>query len=273
MDLIKIKSNAKINLGLEIVGKRNNGYHNLRSIFQEIDLADEITIKKTDTHSIKLTCSNPDLPTDNRNTAYRAAEFLLDRISGVDIHIEKKIPHEAGLGGGSSNAAATLLGINQLFKLNMDDTELMKFAELIGSDVTFFIFGKQALVSGVGNILKAIHFPFNYPIVLLKPDVSFSTREIYQNYQKFLGKHKEIDFDSFFRNPVAESYHLLRNDLEKAVSKPIITYLKKYLSSQGAFYSAMTGSGSVVYGLFQKKPDLHDLPDDVNVFFSRGITD
>jgi len=255
------QSYAKINLGLYITGKRANGFHELYSIFQEIDLADQITITCTEQEEkIRLT-SNKDIPLDIKNTVYKAADCLKHLYKEhLHIHIEKYIPSEAGLGGGSANAAYTLGALNDHFSLGLTKDELKYYAEQIGSDVPFFVDGKQALVSGRGEHVKPIKFSFPYHIVLLKPNnFSCSTQEIFKNYAPFLTLPVNTEaIDQVIFSPTKETISALENHLERPLidKYPILNQMKNELITQGAFYSAMTGSGSVVFGLFEEKPKL-----------------
>lgn len=268
MDLIKVKSAAKINIGLEIIGRREDGYHSIRSIFQEIDLCDHLTIKKSE--SFQFTCSDPTVPTNDSNTVVKAYRLLADKISPVNIHLEKRIPHQAGLGGGSSNAAATLNALNHLFELNLDQKTLLDYAAEIGSDVPFFIEGGQALITGRGEIIERIEFPFPFSIVLLKPDIAFSTADIYKNYQTYLDDEQTDHVNKFLQSKDKESLQALSNDLEKAIDHPQIDQLKQHCLDHGAFYAAMTGSGSAVFALFDQITNVSEI-DGVKIFYTRPL--
>lgn len=266
MNTFSIKSYAKLNIGLYIKGKRADGFHELHSFFQEISLCDEITISKKK-GALELSSNWADIPLDERNTAYKAAQLL--GVSGVAIHLEKHIPHEAGLGGGSSNAAAVLRGLNEFLSLGKSQAELCEIGAEIGSDVPFFLHGGAADVQGRGEIVLPKTVPMPYHLVLLKPrGVAFSTAAIYGGYRPFLADSaKNADLSTFFSDPTLANLKLLRNDLEKAIPRDSIIFeLKDCLRLSGAAYAAMTGSGSVVFGIFEHEPPKIDV-ENCDVFY------
>jgi 4-diphosphocytidyl-2-C-methyl-D-erythritol kinase len=268
MNSIELFSYAKLNIGLYIKAKRRDGFHELQSLFQEISLADKITIKKTRSNRIELRSNWADIPLDERNTAYRATQLL--NVSGVEIHLEKKIPHEAGLGGGSSNAAAVLSGLNTFLKLGKSKAQLCELAAKIGSDVPFFLHGGAADVQGRGELICPLKLAMPYFFVIIKPQgVSFSTAAIYSAYAPFLADSaKNADLDNFYKKQDIASLKKLRNDLEKAIpSDSIIFKLKSFLLKKGAAYAAMTGSGSVVFGVFESEPPKIEL-DNCDIFYT-----
>lgn len=258
MEKISIKAPAKINLYLEVLRKRDDGFHEIESLMQAIDLYDEITLEKSD--KIELTVSDPSLPADNTNLAYRAAEVLQNHfpIPGVKIDLTKNIPMGAGLGGGSSDAAFVLRGLCHLYDLHPSFNELTGIASGLGSDVPFFLSNGQALIKGRGEIFEPVNLPINYKIVLLSPPLAISTAQVYSNIKiglttKRIGPllTREIDFEGLLR--LANHF---RNDLEEVVLEnyPNLLDLKRSLLGSGAFYSSMTGSGSSFFGLFIPGP-------------------
>ena len=257
--MIISKSPAKLNLFLDILSKRTDGYHDIRTVFQKVSLRDElhITILK---RGIEVTCDNPKVPANEGNLAYKAAQSMLNQYNikdGVSIEIKKNIPVAAGLGGGSSNAASTIMGINQLFGLGITKQELMKTGSTIGADVPFFIFGKTALATGIGDKLETIEVTPKPWLLLITPDIPISTAWAYSNLRLGLtNKHINITIPSCITQ-FSEIITLLSNDLEKvSISRyPIIRKIRDELINKGAKGSLMSGSGSTVFGIFQSEDD------------------
>ena len=188
---VKIKSPAKVNLFLEVVGRRPDGYHNLETIFQEIDLCDELRLEEAEKGRIKLTTNSKDVPTDRTNLIYRAAEAFFKKTGvdqGVRIHLEKKIPVAAGLGGGSGNAAATLKGLQRLFNISLPDQTFLEISRTLGADVGFFLKGKTALGRGIGDELEPVKTVKPFFIVLVNPKFNLPTPEVYQGLDLRLTK-------------------------------------------------------------------------------------
>ena len=172
MDSIKVKTSAKINLSLDVVGRKPDGYHLIESIFQSVNIYDIITVSKTE-NGIHLTCNEPEIPCDSRNIAYKAARLFLDKTgikSGINIHIEKHIPSQAGLGGGSSDGAGVLYAMNTLFDTNIDICDLAKLGANISADTAFFIYGGTAFVQGIGEIINPIRLLPPIELVIEKAD-------------------------------------------------------------------------------------------------------
>src|SRR4030067_3671378 len=218
MKSLKLSSYAKINLGLWVLNKRNDGYHNILSIIQAIDLADQIILQKIPS-GIILKSDSKKIPQNKKNLAFKAAKIFLAKTkikSGVKIFIRKKIPIEAGLGGGSSNAAFVLKGLNRLFGTKISTRKLSKWSEKIGSDVPFFFSSGTAFVRGRGEKVKSVKLPLDYWVALVKPSFSVSTRWAYSNFKFDLtNKTKLLNFSSQ-RNPnnFGEMLNLCKNDLE-----------------------------------------------------------
>ncbi len=259
MKSLKLSSYAKINLGLWVLNKRKDGYHNIFSIIQALDLADRIQLEKIPA-GIVLKTNSPKVPRNARNLAFKAAKIFLAGTkvkSGVKITIKKKIPIEAGLGGGSSNAAFVLKGLNKLFGTKIPAKKLAKWSEKIGSDVPFFFSSGTAFVRGRGDKVRSVAFPLDYWVVLVKPPFSVSSRWAYSNFKFDLTKtHPVLNLKSQ-RNPnnFGEMLNLCKNDLETTVSKkfPIIKQIKSQMLKQVAMFSAMSGSGPTVFGIFKDK--------------------
>lgn len=259
MNSIELFSHAKINLRLDIVRKRKDGYHDIRTLFQKVSLRDELRIT-TSGNSIKVECDNHQVPANEGNLAYTAAQAILSQYGikdGVSISIKKNIPLAAGLGGGSSNAASTLLGINQLFGLGASTRELMRIGRDIGADVPFFIFGKTALATGIGDRLEKIEITPKLWLLLITPGIQISTAWAYSNLRMGLTSRPINTNIPNCINHLTEIISLLSNDLEKAVIPryPIVKSIKEDLLNKGAKGSLMSGSGSTVYGIFSSEDE------------------
>ncbi|MGA2463032.1 MAG: 4-(cytidine 5'-diphospho)-2-C-methyl-D-erythritol kinase [Thermodesulfobacteriota bacterium] len=254
-DRIQLESPAKVNLRLEILKKREDGYHELRTILQKINLHDLLHFSLKKERGISIKTNHPNLPVGKRNLVYQAVQSILkksDYKGGVLIEIEKRIPLGAGLGGGSSNAATTLKSMNQLLKINLPKKELMAMGLEIGADVPFFFLEGAAIASGIGERLKKIELPGLW-FVLIYPNFEVSTRWAYQNF--ILTKRRfHFNLHGLLRTP-KEISNLLWNDLEEVVSRecPQIGVMKKMLYSAGALGALMTGSGPTVFGVFSEE--------------------
>ena len=262
MNSIELFSHAKINLRLDILGKRPDGYHDIRTVFQKITLGDELSIAITKS-SIEVECNHPQVPDNEGNLAFAAAKTLLDRYKikdGLRIAIKKKIPVAAGLGGGSSNAAATLMGINQLFELGLTDEELMGIGKTIGADVPFFLFGNSALAAGIGDLLEPLIIKPRFLLLLITPDIPISTAWAYGSIRRGLTNSVNNITIPQCINHLAEVIAILSNDLEKVVipHHPVIQTIKDELLDKGAKGSLMSGSGSTVFGLFESEGEVQE---------------
>lgn len=257
MRTLRLPSPAKVNLRLEILKKREDGYHEIRTVFQKISLHDAIHFSLTKERGISITTNQPNLPVGKRNLAYRAAETILnqsDYRGGISIHIDKRIPLGAGLGGGSSNAATTMKALNQLLEMGFSQKEMMSMGVQIGADVPFFFLEKGAIATGIGEQLRGVELPVLW-YVLIYPNFEVSTRWAYQNL-RLTKKKFRLKIQEFLTTPKRIS-KILMNDLEDMVSKkfPQIDLMKKILFSAGALGSLMTGSGPTVFGIFLDKGD------------------
>ncbi len=254
-ETVHLESTAKVNLRLEILKKREDGYHELRTILQKINLHDLLHFSLKKERGISIKTNHPNLPVGKRNLVYQAVQSILkksDYRGGVLIEIEKRIPLGAGLGGGSSNAATTLKAMNQLLKINLPQKELMAMGLEIGADVPFFFLEGAAIASGIGERLKKIELPGLW-FVLIYPNFEVSTRWAYQNF--ILTKRRfHFNLHGLLRTP-KEISNLLWNDLEEVVSRecPQIGVMKKMLYSAGALGALMTGSGPTVFGVFSEE--------------------
>lgn len=253
-----VKAHAKINISLDVIGKRENGYHDLRMIMQTIDLYDVISIKEIG-DGIKVICNKPGVPTDKTNLVYKAAELFINTYgikSGVEISIEKNIPIAAGLAGGSTNAAAVLKIMRDIYKPEIGDKELMEIGVKIGADVPYCIVGGTALCEGIGEKVTPIKPFTNHILVLIKPPFGVSTKEVYQSLQidkienhpntKYLIKCVE-------ENKLFEVARNMKNVLENVTLKkyPILKDIKEQTIKMGAIGALMSGSGPTVFAFFE----------------------
>jgi 4-diphosphocytidyl-2-C-methyl-D-erythritol kinase len=257
VESLHLRSPAKINLRLEILRKREDGYHELRTVFQKISLYDRLHFFLKKERGISIKVDHPGLPTGGKNLVYQAAQSLLKKSGyhgGVEIKIEKTIPLGAGLGGGSSNAATALMALNRLLRRGLSDRELMTLGVAIGADVPFFFFEGSAIGTGIGEKLKKVELPTLW-YLLIYPGFEVSTRWAYQNFV-LTKKQFHFKFQKLFDTPERISQILL-NDLEAVVSSeyPQIGLMKNILSSCGALGVLMTGSGPSVFGMFPTKEE------------------
>ncbi|RJP67650.1 MAG: 4-(cytidine 5'-diphospho)-2-C-methyl-D-erythritol kinase [Ignavibacteriales bacterium] len=253
IDYIEIKAPAKINFGLNVISKREDGFHNLETIFYPLkDLYDELRFTRS--NKFEFTCSDKELETDD-NLIIRAKNLLENESKkkiNVRIELQKNIPLGAGLGGGSSDAAATLLSLNDMFGLKYDLDKLRSFALQLGSDVPFFISAKPAFAESRGEKLTLIDFEIPYPIVLVNPGIHISTAEAYKNIKSKPAMFNLKDLTNIKLTEPSDYITKVTNDFEDyAFNKhPEIEEIKEKLYSFGAKLSLMTGSGSTVFGIF-----------------------
>jgi len=256
MKEIEIKSPAKINLGLRVLRKRKDGYHEIETILQMISLYDDILIRESD-KEIKVFCDDETLK-GRRNLAYTAAKVIKEkskRKSGVDIFIKKNIPVGSGLGGGSSNAASVILGLNRLWELDYSKERLMEIAKFLGSDVPFFINGPVAIARGRGEIINPIKKVEKMHLILVIPPQPISTEWAYKNLNlKLTSIPSGSTLYRLNLSKINNIQDYLHNDLEEVVKErlPDISEIKKKLISLGSKGVAMSGSGSSVYGIFEE---------------------
>ena len=258
--MLKILSPAKINLFLHVTGRRHDGYHNLFTLMCPVGLYDEVSLE-TKSDTLSVVCSDPDVPNDETNLAYRAARHFLQEYTlqhtlpkntGLNISIKKHIPVAAGLGGGSSNAAAVLHGVNHLFGNPFTVRELMAMGLHIGADVPFFIFGKPAIATGIGEALEPFPNLVSYVVLLVYPGIGVSTAEVYKNLDLGLTNCEKKLKEVLLKHEAYDAKRHSCNDLESfTLSRyPEIQTAKKSLLKQGAVAALMSGSGSSVFGLF-----------------------
>jgi len=249
-------STSKVNIGLKVLNQRDDGYHNIYTVFQELDFGDTIQIEKIDDGcTIK---SNVDwIPIDESNICHKAYSALKTKfpdLGGISIHIQKNVPIGSGLGGGSANGATTLKGLNDLYDLNLSDGELEKIGATIGADVPFFIRGGTQLGEGIGDKLTLLPSHIQGTYLLVIPDVSISTPWAYSGLINKLNSEELMpNFAGFFSGDYA-SLKIFENDFERIVipAYPEIGAIKRKLLELGARFASLSGSGSTVYGIFDE---------------------
>ncbi|ERJ12465.1 4-(cytidine 5'-diphospho)-2-C-methyl-D-erythritol kinase [Haloplasma contractile] len=258
--MIHEKAPAKINLTLDVIGKREDGYHELNMVMTTVDLYDRLSISETDEDRIIITTNRRYLPVDNKNLSYKAAKLIKEQYGikkGVRIHINKNIPVAAGLAGGSSDAAATLRGLDRLWKLNMSFEELSEIGARIGSDVPFCIYGKTALATGRGEIIKPIKPAPKCWVILVKPKFGVSTKHIFSNVEVNSLKHPDTKamLDAVLNGDYKSMCKNLGNSLEDVTFKryPDVKKIKEKLLKYGADAALMSGSGPTVFAFVYRE--------------------
>lgn len=251
--MITRESPAKVNLYLKVLQKREDGYHDILSLMQRISLCDVMTFAATD-RGIAILCPGTDLPTDQGNIVYRAATAFFSRIGAppeIRITIRKRIPIGAGLGGGSSNAATVLMTLNEMHGSPLTREELMEIGAGIGADVPFFVFGKTAWASGIGDHLTEAPFSPPFWFVLINPGFEISTKMVYQELNFGLTKYG-INYSIPCFYAAEDLIRGLLNDLEKVTLRihPVLDQIKILLLKNGALGALMSGSGPTVFGVF-----------------------
>ncbi|MFQ9932842.1 MAG: 4-(cytidine 5'-diphospho)-2-C-methyl-D-erythritol kinase [Lachnospiraceae bacterium] len=262
MEVVRTRAHGKINLGLDVLRKREDGYHEVRTIMQRVGLYDGIEIQCLGNlgamRHIGIETNLKYLPANENNLAYRAAELLMDEFGiteSIHIKIRKMIPVAAGMGGGSADAAAVLKGINRMFDLHLTEAELMERSIKLGADVPYCVMGGTALAEGIGEILTPIPPMPECIIVLAKPSISVSTRIVYGNLNvDEIKNHPDIDgmIDSIYRNDLRGMAGRLGNVLEEVTvaEYPVIGEIKQIMLNMGALNAVMSGSGPTVFGVF-----------------------
>jgi 4-diphosphocytidyl-2-C-methyl-D-erythritol kinase len=278
---MKFLAPAKVNLYLEILGKRPDGYHELQTLMHRVDLGDEVEIS-LEGQGINLVADGKGIPEGRENLACRAAQVFFEELGiqrGLKIRLKKRIPVAAGLGGGSSDAATVVMGLNDLLETGWTQDRLMALGAKIGADVPFFIFQKPALARGIGERLTPIGFPEPIWLLMLIPPFSISTAWAYAAYDRLSNKGKEpVPLKDSYVD-ITEILPVMRNDLEAAafLMFPQIRRMKEELLAKGAQGALMTGSGPVTYGIFSSKKEAEQtekvitLPTGWKTIICRGI--
>lgn len=258
MEQIRLKAYGKINLGLDVVGKRDNGYHDVRMIMQTVQLFDRLTMTKKKQSDITITTNLPYVPCNEYNLVYKAIDLLRKEFhikEGVDVILDKYIPVSAGMAGGSSDCATALYGMNMMFSLGLSMKQLMEYGVTLGADVPYCLMRGTALSEGIGEILTQVApMPHCY-IVIIKPIVNVSTKIVYENLKwDQIREHPDIDgMITMLKNQNLKGIaSRLGNVLEEVTIEkyPMIAWVKEDLIKLGALNSLMSGSGSTVFGIF-----------------------
>lgn len=252
--------NAKINLGLNVVSKRDDGYHNIETIFYPIELKDALEVLPSkNKKNYSLFSTGIDIGSNSEeNLVIKALNMMGAEkyIPNIDIHLLKKIPSGAGLGGGSSDGAFMLKLLNKTFELGYSDKELCEFAVKLGADCAFFLKNKPVFASGIGDLLEDVELSLeDYYIVVVKPNVFVSTKEAYAN---IVPKQPTMSLKEIVKLPIQKWPTYMYNDFETPIFRkyPAVSEIKQNLYKCGALYASMSGSGTAVYGFFDKKPIL-----------------
>lgn len=258
-----LKAHGKINLGLDVVKRLENGYHEVRMIMQSVKLADIVTMRKLPEDKVIVRTDKSGLPCDERNLAFRAAKMIKEKYGlrdGVDIFLEKHIPMAAGMAGGSADCAAVLKGMNELFELGLSLEELQEVGVKLGADVPYCLLGGCALSEGIGEKLTALRKPPACILLLAKPGIDVSTKHVYENLRlDTLAGHPDIngmlrDVEAGDLDGLCEK---MENVLESVTGKeyPVIGEIEKSMKKAGALQAVMSGSGPTVFGIFRSGGD------------------
>ncbi len=259
MDDISLKALAKINLGLDVVRRREDGYHEVRMIMQTIHLFDKLDISKTSGEGIEIKSNLSYLPVNENNLVYKAGKMLMDEFGikqGVSVNLVKKIPVAAGMAGGSTDAAAMMYGMNQLFDLGLSRKDLMERGVKIGADVPYCIMRGTALAEGIGEELSSLPPMVKCPVLIAKPQISVSTKFVYQNL-KLDDKTVHPDIDQLIEDIKAKDLSAISSHMGNVLETvtipnyPIIAQIKENMLENGAIGAMMSGSGPTVFGLFE----------------------
>ncbi|MDD6215962.1 MAG: 4-(cytidine 5'-diphospho)-2-C-methyl-D-erythritol kinase [Roseburia sp.] len=261
MNEISLKALAKINLGLDVVRRREDGYHEVRMIMQTIHLYDRLEIKKTGSADITMETNLSFLPTNENNLVYKAAKLLKDEFEikeGVHVNLKKHIPVAAGMAGGSTDAAAVLYGMNRMFGLGLSKKELMERGVKIGADVPYCLMRGTALAEGIGEDLSALPPMVKCPVLIAKPSVNVSTKFVYENL-KLDDTTVHPDIDALVADIQAQDLKKIAADMGNVLETvtipnyPVIADIKQHMLEHGAINAMMSGSGPTVFGLFEKE--------------------
>jgi len=256
--------NAKINLGLHITEKRADGYHNIESVFVPIPITDALEITENKTNKTVFKSTGIEIPSDGKPNLVERAWMILNEeynIPTVDLDLLKKIPIGAGLGGGSADAAACMIGLNQMFNLNIPEAKLLKMSSKLGADCAFFVKNKPVYAEGIGDDFSDFEIDLSgYHFVVIYPDFHVSTPEAYKHV---VPQTPSKDIREILKQPIDSWKGNLKNDFENSVflQYPKIKEVKEALYEAGAIYASMSGSGSTLFGIFKGKPQVQILSE------------
>ncbi len=263
---MRLRALAKINLGLDILRKREDGYHEVRMIMQTIQMYDVLEMRKVKKPGISLSVNYPYIPSDERNLVYKAAKLLMDEFQvkeGVEIRLEKFIPVAAGMAGGSSDAAAALVGVNRLFKLGLSEKDLMERAVNIGADVPYCVMRGTALAEGIGEKLTRIAQVPDCFVLIGKPGINVSTKAAYESLQlDQIQTHPDID--GMIRDIESGDLRAMTEKMENVFEPgiigryPVIGEIKALMEEHGALRAMMSGSGPTVFGIFDDRKKMEE---------------
>ena len=271
MDNITLKALAKINLGLDVVRRREDGYHDVRMVMQTIHLYDKLDIKKTTESGITITSNLSYVPTNENNLVYKAGKLLMDEFDikeGVSVHLQKRIPVAAGMAGGSSDAAAMLYGMNQIFDLGLSRKELMERGVKIGADVPYCLMRGTALAEGIGEKLTSLPPMVKCPVLIAKPSISVSTKFVYENL-KLNDETIHPDINQLVKDIKEKDLYAIAGHMGNVLESvtipeyPIIAEIKEQMMKSGAINAMMSGSGPTVFGLFEDEETARKAYDDM----------
>lgn len=261
MDKLELKALAKINLGLDVLGRRDNGYHDVKMVMQTIYLYDDVILKKTKESGIQLATNLSYLPVDENNIAYKAAKLLREEFElqeGISIYLKKRIPVSAGMAGGSTNAAAVLFGMNRMFDLGLSMQELMERGVKLGADVPYCVMRGTVLAEGIGERLTPLSPMPKCTVLIAKPGISVSTKTVYEKFDA-LSRIEHPDIDGLVRGleegDLQKISSCMGNVLEMVTIEdyPIIEQIKNIMKREGALHAIMSGSGPTVFGIFEDR--------------------
>jgi len=261
VDSIVIRAMAKVNLGLDVLRRRENGYHDVKMVMQTVNIYDTLTISKREDSQIVITTNAGELPLTEDNLIYKAAKLLFTHVNkecGVNIHLDKQIPIAAGMAGGSTDAASTLLGLNSLFEFGLDKEVLAQIGVKIGADVPYCIYGGTYLSEGIGEVLTKLPDAPDCFIVIAKPGIGVSTKYVYENLHiETVSDHPDVDgmIDAIKAGTLDGVTEKMANVLETVTIKryPEIAQMKACLEENGAEKALMSGSGPTVFAIFKKE--------------------
>ncbi len=271
---LTVKAYAKVNLWLDITGILDNGYHALNTVMQQVDICDYVTVTTGENDGIAVSCDNPDIPADERNIAYKAAAVFYREIGEeprVSVSVEKHIPLEAGMGGSSTDGAAVLIALNELYGKPVSMERLLELGKGLGADVPFCMTGNTAKCKGIGEVIEPIKRG-DFALVIVKPDFSCSTGTAYKAYDSN-PVHEKKGFDDFCKKisgDVCNWAGELYNIFEVLYNNPEIDEIKAELLASGALGAAMTGSGSAVFGVYKNTEEAQKALE--RLYFSRKFT-
>lgn len=261
MEKILIEAMGKVNLGLDVLRRREDGYHEVRMVMQTVDLCDDLLFERTKKPGIEIETDREGIPVDGRNLVYKAADLLMKRFAvtdGLRVKLRKRIPIAAGMAGGSTDAAAAFVAVNELFELGLGKRELMELAVQVGADVPYCILGGTALAEGIGERLTGLPDAPECTLLIARPDIAVSTKFVYGNlHLDTLERHPDIDgmLKAVYEQDLDAMAARLGNVLESVTVReyPVIEKLKHWMKENGAVNALMSGSGPTVFGIYREK--------------------